>query len=227
MDASTFLAEFGHLADAPGGIDRLRGLVLGLATCGRLSRTVAGDVSAETLLTEIATRRDELVADGIGKPEKKMPCVDTDAGPFTLPPGWVWATVAQVSCYVQRGKGPKYADVSPVPVVSQKCVQWSGFDIGRARFIDPVSLEKYGSERLLRPGDVLWNSTGTGTIGRLNVLPDLRSQYPRIVADSHVTVIRSVLMEPRFLWCWLASSARSAWKHWCRAAGCSWCPGCG
>ena len=37
------------------------------------------------------------------------------------------------------------------------------------------------------------------------MLPDLRETYPRLVADSHVTVIRPVLVEPLFIWCWLAS----------------------
>lgn len=36
MDAQQFLAEFGHIANAPGGIQQLRELILQLAICGKL-----------------------------------------------------------------------------------------------------------------------------------------------------------------------------------------------
>ena len=36
MDAKQFLAEFGHIADAPGGIGKLRELILSLAFKGLL-----------------------------------------------------------------------------------------------------------------------------------------------------------------------------------------------
>ena len=36
MDAQRFLAEFGHIANAPNGIARLRELILALAVQGRL-----------------------------------------------------------------------------------------------------------------------------------------------------------------------------------------------
>lgn len=37
MDAQQFLAEFGHIANAPGGVARLWELVLHLAVSGRLT----------------------------------------------------------------------------------------------------------------------------------------------------------------------------------------------
>ncbi len=67
-------------------------------------------------------------------------------------------------------------------------------------------MEKYNEERFLQPGDLLWNSTGTGTVGRVNVLPDLREQHSRIVADSHVTVVRVRHADTQYLWCWLAGA---------------------
>ena len=38
MDANQFLAEFGHIADAPGGIARLRELVYQFAVTGKLTQ---------------------------------------------------------------------------------------------------------------------------------------------------------------------------------------------
>ena len=123
-----------------------------------------------------------------------------------LPIGWELQRLDQVCIYVQRGKGPQYADLSKYAVVSQKCVQWSGFDISKARFVDEQSLNSYGEERILRNGDILWNSTGTGTVGRTAIYFD-SNLFEKVVADSHVTVLRTPDMNPQFLWSWTASPA--------------------
>lgn len=190
FDVKKFVENFDVLAEALGGVARLRGFVLDLACRGRLVAQVASDGDAQGLLKRLpagvrgnsVTEADEL---------------------FTIPESWVWTTVGRISSYVQRGKSPKYVEESDVPVVSQKCVQWEGFLIDRARFIDPNSLDAYGEERLLRDGDLLWNSTGHGTVGRVAVFKG-DPRFEVVVADSHVTVVRP-LIEPRFLWCWLAS----------------------
>jgi type I restriction enzyme S subunit len=117
---------------------------------------------------------------------------------------WVSATLGEAASYVQRGKSPKYAPNSAVPVVSQKCVKWSGFDIQEARFIDTSTIDSYQPERFLINGDLLWNSTGTGTVGRTALFIESH-EYEQVVADSHVTVVRVPDVDPRFLWMWSAS----------------------
>jgi restriction endonuclease S subunit len=107
-----------------------------------------------------------------------------------------------IACYIQRGKSPKYAESGRARVVSQKCIQWSGFDLTVARRISDESLGKYGEERFLREKDILWNSTGTGTVGRVGLYSG--DQEP-VVADSHVTVIRLTNFIPEYIWCYLAS----------------------
>ena len=122
-----------------------------------------------------------------------------------LPVGWKIQRLDQVCKYLQRGKGPKYSDMSSCVVVSQKCVQWTGFDISKARFVDEQSLSSYGEERFLRNGDILWNSTGTGTVGRTAIYMS-SELYGKVVADSHVTVLRAPDMNSRYLWFWTASA---------------------
>ena len=63
---------------------------------------------------------------------------------------------------------------------------------------------KYESIRFLRSGDILWNSTGTGTIGRACVVEDC-SEDEQLVADSHVTVVRPTGLLSVFLWRWIQS----------------------
>ncbi|MEQ1517436.1 MAG: restriction endonuclease subunit S [Usitatibacteraceae bacterium] len=50
MDAQQFLAEFGHIAHAPGGVAKLRELVLYLAVSGKLVQQISTEEHAEKLL---------------------------------------------------------------------------------------------------------------------------------------------------------------------------------
>ena len=117
---------------------------------------------------------------------------------------WSSAPLREVCEYIQRGKSPKYAAIGSCRVVSQKCVRWSGFDSAQSRFIEVGSIIGYSSERFLQDGDLLWNSTGTGTVGRTALF---KSETPgqRFVADSHVTVLRSTSIHPEYLYYWSRS----------------------
>ena len=64
-------------------------------------------------------------------------------------------------------------------------------------------LASYQPERFLEQDDLLWNSTGTGTVGRINVLGVVKPNL--LVADSHVTVIRPIKVNSNFIWCYVAA----------------------
>jgi len=197
---------FDTLAEAPDGVKRLRELVLQLAVRGKLVQQFDTDGDAYGIVEAVRHEREgAIAAKQVPKPRKfERPVLDP---PFELPDRWSNALLDDISLYIQRGKSPKYDDDSSIRVVSQKCVQWSGFDLSRARGIREDSLPKYGPERFLRLGDLLWNSTGTGTVGRVNLFPGARPKET-IVADSHVTVVRvGQAVVPGFVYLWLASPA--------------------
>lgn len=124
-----------------------------------------------------------------------------------LPTGWAWSTIGELSPYIQRGKSPKYADRSELPVVNQKCIRWTRLETQHLKFIHPEQFDAWDAARRIQPGDILWNSTGTGTVGRAYLVQE-RDCTPAKVVDSHVTIVRvSAAIEPRYLFSWIRSDA--------------------
>jgi len=192
------------LATAPGGVARLRELILTLAVQGKLVRQDPSDEPASELLKKIRVEKDRLIAEGQIKMGKPLAELTQEEKPFSIPSSWDWARLGDLCSYIQRGKGPAYAEQSEHRVVSQKCVRWYGLDLEPARFVTPESLTQYEPIRFLRSGDLLWNSTGTGTIGRACLVPAAQDGVG-LVADSHVTVVRPVQLNGDFLWRWVQS----------------------
>lgn len=94
------------------------------------------------------------------------------------------AALEEVASSIARGVAPKYADddVSAPHVINQKCIRdgWVSLEPAR-RMIDR---EVAPAKRAAR-GDILVNSTGTGTLGRV-----ARWHGSPIFVDGHVTVVK-------------------------------------
>jgi type I restriction enzyme S subunit len=105
----------------------------------------------------------------------------------TLPDSWATATLDQISVRLGRGKSPKYTEKSNAFVANQRCVYWEGLRLENVRPVHAGWFESLSDEIILRDGDILLNSTGTGTLGRAIVWSGTKI---RCVPDSHVTQIR-------------------------------------
>jgi type I restriction enzyme S subunit len=201
MKADLLLSNLDGLLETPESIQRLRRFIFDLAVRGKLVPQDPKDEPASELLRQIAKEKERLMkAEGINK-QKLLPPVDEDAD-FDVPSNWCWTRLGTLTSYIQRGKSPKYATSGGSPVVSQKCVQWRGLDLSVAKQITLESLADYEDVRFLRDGDLLWNSTGTGTIGRIIRLVDPPA---KLVCDSHVTVVRCQKIDPEYIRLWLRS----------------------
>ena len=178
--------------------------ILQAATQGKLVPQNSHDEPASELLKRIQQKKAQLVKEGKLKKEKPQPPISEDEIPYDLPEGWVWCRTADICSYIQRGKSPTYSDIKMYPVVSQKCVQWDGIDMSKVRFIAPETMSKYEEIRLLQTGDLLWNSTGQGTLGRIAIYNKQLNSYQCAVADSHVTVLRAIAVLPQYMYYWFA-----------------------
>ncbi len=88
-------------------------------------------------------------------------------GLFELLRSWIWTSLGKLCVLLSRGKSPKYSDTKKYPVFAQKCNQPAGLALDRALFLDETTLNKWPDYFQLVDGDVLINSTGTGTMGRI------------------------------------------------------------
>lgn len=207
--------------------ESLKKSILQEAIQGKLVPQITEEGTAQELLEQIRQEKLQLVKDGKLKKSaltdsiifkgddnkywekigKEVCCID-DEMPFEIPETWAWVRLNDICSYIQRGKSPKYSLIRKYPVIAQKCNQWSGFSIDKAQFIEPSTLMSYSEERLLQDGDLMWNSTGLGTLGRMAIYRSSLNPYGIAVADSHVTVIRALkqFVLPKYLYYYFSSN---------------------
>jgi len=100
-----------------------------------------------------------------------------------VPEGWTQKTINELSSYLNRGITPKYDDDSTGIVVNQKCVRERLVNLDLAR----RQAKEVPKGKLVKFGDVLVNSTGEGTLGRV---AQLTFEIENCTVDSHITIVR-------------------------------------
>jgi len=110
---------------------------------------------------------------------------------------WREQPLSSVCVYLNRGSTPAYTDTGGILVLNQKCVRDQRVDFGLARRTD-TKRKPATVERIVQPFDILVNSTGIGTLGRV---AQVRSLPELTTVDSHVTLVRpdSGVVDPLFL----------------------------
>lgn len=101
--------------------------------------------------------------------------------------GWKSAPLNEICDLISRGISPSYAEAGDTVVLNQRCVRNHQVDFGPSRRHDG-NIKKVAEIRLLQPGDVLVNSTGVGTLGRVGQVMTLPQR--RTTVDSHITILR-------------------------------------
>lgn len=96
MDAKTFLDNFATIVDAPGGLNRLRELVLDLAVSGRLVGHDQGEGEGGAVVEGGAAAIADAVARGWSR-RRDLPDPTPDQIPFPVPDSWAWARLPAVT----------------------------------------------------------------------------------------------------------------------------------
>lgn len=151
MDAQRFLAEFGHIANSPGGVQQLREMVYQLAITGALTPQLNADGDASELLTDITTLRDRLIRE---KAYKRLPKLEAEAldvpSAIKLPASWCWTRLLDLGEISPRNNAVDEAAASFIPM--------SGFSEFHKRALAPEA-ENWGKIKKgfthFRNGDVV------------------------------------------------------------------------
>ena len=175
---------------------KLRQKILDLAIHGKLVPQDPNDEPASVLLERIRAEKERLISEGkIKRSRKTVKTADThhyeQDVPFEVPKGGT--TLGEICTFLSRGKSPKYSEERKFPVFAQKCnLKEGGISLKLARFLDPSTIDKWEESYKLKTGDILINSTGTGTVGRTRLFDEsFLGAYPFVVPDSHVSVVRT------------------------------------
>ena len=207
-------------------VSQTRSKILDLAIRGKLVPQDSDDEPATVLLERIRRKKEELIKAGKLKRDKResvifrgednsyyekfsdgtIKCID-DELPFKSPKNWMWCELQDCcSKEIKRGRAPKYADEGNVLAFAQKCNRKTGeIDISTALWLDRESTNRYSSDEYMLDGDIVINSTGTGTLGRIGIYRNNDNPHHiPIVPDSHVTVVRAAKnIEPSYLFFYL------------------------
>ena len=102
------------------------------------------------------------------------------------PVGWIIKQLGAATSYLSRGISPSYIERGGVLVLNQKCIRDRRVDWSKGRRHDPIRRATTG--RLVQRGDILVNSTGVGTLGRVAQIMFLTENT---IVDSHITIVRT------------------------------------
>ena len=113
-----------------------------------------------------------------------------DFEPFggVMPEDWSECILDSMCSLIIKGITPKYNEHSAQLVINQKCVRNHQIDLSLARCHEPKKV----NEKWLQYGDIVVNSTGTGTLGRA---AQVLFTPNNMTVDSHVTIIRASKQE--------------------------------
>jgi type I restriction enzyme S subunit len=103
-----------------------------------------------------------------------------------IPEGWEVDFLKNCCTAIHRGISPKYTEENGIIIINQKCIRDHSIDFSFTKYNDPQKRKIDGRE--IKVGDVLVNSTGVGTLGRI---APVRFLPETAVVDSHVTVVRA------------------------------------
>jgi type I restriction enzyme S subunit len=145
MDAKQFVAEFGHIANAPGGLANLRQMIYQLAVTGSLTPRGQSEEDAGLLLARIGEERQRLIR---AKQYKRL--LELESEPISPPQGivlpstWRWTRLLDIGEINPRNDAPDkqlaaFVPMSGVPQVHRAAIvaetkRWGDIKKGYTHF---------------------------------------------------------------------------------------------
>lgn len=183
------LSNLNLLATAPGGVARLRELILTLAVQGKLVPQDPADEPASRLLQKIRAEKDRLIAEGKIKKDKPLAAIAEEEKPFELPVGWEWVRALDICALVTDGdhQPPPKADTGvPFLVIGDVRAGVVALE-GASRFVPDSYFDDLDWGKKPCAGDVLYTTVGSFGIP----VPVVSSQ--RFCFQRHIALFRPAI----------------------------------
>ena len=165
----------------------LRNAVLQAAVQGKLTEHLTTDCDINEYYSLVKSEKKNVT-----RKEKEL--IPTGEEPFDIPEYWMWTFLDElVAKEIRRGKSPKYAKTGNAMAFAQKCnSKYTGIRLDLALCLDDDSLSRYSDVDAMTDKDIVINSTGGGTLGRVGLFEErFNIEHKKYFPDSHVTVVRS------------------------------------
>ena len=117
------------------------------------------------------------------EPFKNGDFIDSELG--RIPKGWKVTLLEKQCSFISRGLAPKYDEKTEELVLGQTCVRNNIVSLDNARKHRP----KNKTEKWVKQWDILINSTGVGSLGRVGIV---YFNKDNVAIDSHITVVRPI-----------------------------------
>lgn len=98
-----------------------------------------------------------------------------------------WKKVSDFVIFSTKGITPIYVESSSIIVLNQKCIRTGSINYLFAKFTDDT--KQIQETKFIQKGDILVNSTGTGTAGRCAFVSNVPENH-RLIVDSHILILR-------------------------------------
>lgn len=205
MDTQQFLAEFGHIANAPRGISKLRELILELAIRGELLTTSDSATNARTLLSEIESFRAELIRAGKLRRPTPQPEINDSELTFELPQNWAFERLGNI-CEIVRGVTfPSSKKQTSRVSGAVACLRTSNvqaeIDWDDLIFIDAEFVGR--EDQWVQKGDTMISMANSyELVGKVALVRDVKE---RATFGGFIAAVRPHVLEPDYLYLVLRS----------------------
>jgi type I restriction enzyme S subunit len=118
------------------------------------------------------------------EPFKDGKFVDSELG--MIPEGWEIEPLVNFCSEITRGNIPSYVEKSKFPILNQKVNK--GFYLDKQYYKFNADTARPQESKLAHKWDILLNSLGQGTLGRVHFYKD---EISNIIVDQFITILRS------------------------------------
>ena len=193
------LSNLNLLATAPGGVARLRELILTLAVQGKLVPQDPADEPASVLLQKIRAEKDRLIAEGKIKKDKPLAAIADEEKPFELPDSWSWVALGEVIDIVRGITFPanqKTKEAAPGRIAClrtanvQQIIEWDDL-----LFVDRSFMGR--EEQLIQHHDIVMSMANSrelvGKVALIEHIPHAEATF-----GGFLGVLRPQKIDPRY-----------------------------